>query len=119
MNGAIMIRWGASVPGREGKSLEVFGQAIERFEGLTKTGRVHAHHEYFALTGRDGGFMTVEGELDELLRITGEPETLALNAKAGAIVEDFEIQVYAGGNDQSIQELVGSYSGAMGELGYM
>ena len=43
MNGAIVIRWGASVPGREGKSLEVFGQAIERFEGLTKTGRVHGH----------------------------------------------------------------------------
>ena len=63
--------------------------------------------------------MTVEGELDELLKISAEPETLALNAKAGAIVEDFEIQLYAGGNDRSIQELVGSYSGAMGDLGYM
>ena len=26
MNGAVVIRWGASIPGREAKGLEVFGQ---------------------------------------------------------------------------------------------
>jgi hypothetical protein len=119
VNGAIVIRWGSSVPGREAKGLEVFGQAIERFEGMTKTGRVHAHREYFALTGKEGGFMIVEGQVEELMKISAEPETLALNAKAGAIVEDFEITVYGGGTDQSIQELVGNYTGAVGELGYM
>lgn len=119
MNGAIVIRWGASIPGREAKGLEIFGQAIERFEGMAKLGRIHAHREYIALTGADGGFMIIEGPVPELLSIVAEPDTLALNTKAAAIVSDFEIQVYGGGNDKSIQELMGTYSGSLGELGYM
>lgn len=119
MNGAIVIRWGASIPGREAKSLDVFGAAVERFEGMTKEGRIHAHREYFCITGRDGGFMLVEGRLEELMKIAAEPETLALNLKAAAIVEDFEVQIYGGGNDQSVQELMGTFTTSLGELGYM
>ena len=119
MNGAIVIRWAASIPGREAKGLEVFGAAVERFEGLAKAGRIHAHREYFALTGTDGGFMIVDGPVNELLTIVAEPETLTLNAQASAIVQEFEIQVYAGGNDQSVQELMGSYVGSLQSIGYM
>lgn len=119
MNGATVIRWGASIPGRETKGLEVFGQAVEYFEGLSKKGRIHGHREYITLTGRDGGFMLVEGETTELLKLVAEPEVLALNAQAAAIVNDFEIQVYAGGTDKAIQELIGTYTGAVSKLGYM
>jgi hypothetical protein len=119
MNGATVVRWGAPIPGREAKGLEVFGKAIEYFEGLSKEGRVHGHHEYIALTGRAGGMMVVEGEVAELQQILAEPATMALNAQAEAITQDFEITVYAGGNDQSIQEVIGTYMGAMAEIGYM
>lgn len=119
MNGAIVISWKHTIPGRETKALEVFGAAVERFEGLAKTGRIHAHHEYFAITGADGGFMLVTGELNELLAISSEPETLALNAKAAAIVNDFSIQVFAGGTDKAVQELMGNYTESMTSLGYM
>jgi hypothetical protein len=119
MNGAIVIRWAASIPGREAKGLEVFGAAVERFEGLAKTGRIHAHREYFALTGADGGFMLVEGPVEELLTLVAEPETIALNAQAAAIVQGFEIQVYAGGTDQAVQDLMGSYVGSLQSIGYM
>ena len=119
MNGATVIRWGASVPGREAKGLEVFGKAIELFEGLSKKGRIHGHREYIALTGGAGGFMIVEGDTKELLSLLAEPEILALNSQAEAIVTDFSIQVFGGGTDQAIQELVGTYSTAVGELGYM
>ena len=60
MNGAVVIRWGASVPGREAKGLEVFGNAVMRFEEYLKAGRIHSHREFFSLTGQDGGFMIVE-----------------------------------------------------------
>ena len=119
MNGAIKISWKASVAGRETKGLEVFGSAVERFEGLAKQGRIHAHQEYFAITGSDGGFMLVTGELAELLAIAAEPETLSLNAQAAAIVQDFTIEIYGGGTDQSVQELMGSYVGSLQQLGYM
>jgi hypothetical protein len=118
MNGAIQISWKASIPGREAKSIEVFGAALERFEGLLKQGRIHSHEEYFAVTGAEGGFMIVRGDLDELLKISVETETLALNAKAAAIVNDFTIQIYAGGSDQAVQEVMGTFIGSLQEIGY-
>lgn len=119
MNGATVIRWGANVPGREAKGLEVFGKAIEHFEGLSKTGRIHGHREYIALTGTAGGFMLLEGDTKELLALLAEPEILALNTQAEAIVQDFSIQVFGGGSDQAIQELMGTYSTTLGSMGYM
>src|SRR4029079_2171427 len=56
MTGAVLVRWGANIPGRERKGLEVFGRAIARFEQLAKQGRIHSHSEYIALTGEVGGF---------------------------------------------------------------
>ena len=119
MKGAVLVRWGANVAGRETKGLEVFGNAIARFEQLAKEGRIHAHHEYISLTGSTGGFMIIEGEVEELQKILIEPETLTLNSQASAIVDDFEMTLYAGGTDKSIQDLIGTYVGAMGDLGYM
>jgi hypothetical protein len=118
MNGAIHISWKASIPGREAKGLEIFGAALERFEGLLKQGRIQSHEEYFAVTGTDGGFMLVRGELEELVKISIEAETLALNAKAAAIVQDFAVQIYGGGTDQAVQELMGTYVGSLQEIGY-
>ena len=119
MNGCIVVRWGANIPGREVKGLEVFTEAIGYFEGLAKQGRIHSHHEYITLTGRDGGFMIADGEVDELTKIMTSMDTLALNGKAAAIVEDFEVQLYGGGNDASIMELVGMYTTSMQGMGYM
>jgi hypothetical protein len=119
MHGAIVIRWGQNIAGREAKGLEVFGTAVGHFEGLAKQGRIDGHQEYFSVTGLDGGFMIVDGDLAELAKIATEKETLALNAKASAIVEGFEITLYAGGTDQSVQELMGNYTSSMGDLGYM
>jgi hypothetical protein len=119
MTGATVVRWGSNIPGREAKGLEVFGKAIEYFEGLTKKGRIHGHREYIALTGRAGGFMLVEGDVSELQKIMLEPETLALNSQAESIVQDFEITLYGGGSDQAVQELLGTFVGALGEIGYM
>lgn len=119
MTGAALIRWGSQVPGREAKALEVFGKSIERFEQLTKEGRIHGHREFIALTGKAGGFTILEGEVEELQKILVEPETTALNSQAAAIVDDFEITLYAGGTDKAVQELIGTYMGAMSQLGYM
>jgi hypothetical protein len=119
MNGAALIRWGTARAGREAKSLEVFGSAIAHFENLTKQGRIHGHREYFSITGPDGGFMLLEGEVEELNRILSDEATLRLNAQASAIVRDFEIQVYAGGTDQAVAEITGNYANSLQQLGYL
>lgn len=117
--GAVKISWGASIPGREAKALEVFGEAVVRFEEMAKSGRIHSHQEYLALTGTAGGFMLVSGEVGELQQILMEPETLALNMKAESIVQDFSLQLYGGGTDQAIQEMMGTYASALQEVGYL
>ena len=112
MTGAIVYTWGGPVRGREAKGLETFGEAVERFEGLAKQGRIHAHKEYLAVTGNSGrvsGFMIVEGQLEELLKLQTEPEQQELMIKANAIVENFNVQVFAGGTDATIQERMGTY----------
>jgi hypothetical protein len=119
MNGAIHISWKASIPGREAKGLEVFGKAVERFEGLAKQGRIHSHQEFFAVTGAEGGLMLITGDLHELLTIVAEPQTLALNAQASAIVQDFVIQVFGGGTDQAVQEMMTTYVESLQELSYL
>lgn len=119
MTGALIFRWGAGIPGREAKGLEVFGRAIGRFEDYTKQGRVHGHKEYIAVTGRSGGFMIADGEVEELQKLLTESATLQLISQAEAIVQDFEVTVYAGGTDQAVQELIGNYAGSLSELGYL
>ena len=119
MNGAITIRWGASIRGRELSGLDVFGKAIAYFEGMAKSGRVHGHHEFLSVTGNPGGFMMAWGDLDEIMKILVEEQTLKLNNQASAIVSDFEIQAYAGGTDSAIQQLIGDYTGSLQEIGLM
>jgi hypothetical protein len=80
---------------------------------------VQGHREYFSVTGRDGGFLLLEGEVEELTKILTEEETLQLNNQASAVVEDFEIQAYIGGTDQATQELIGTFTSSLKQLGYM
>jgi hypothetical protein len=119
MDGALMIRWGASIPGREAAGLDVFGSAINRFETLAKGGRIHGHHEYLSVTGRDGGFALLEGEMEELTKILAEEDTLRLNSQASAVVEDFEVQAFLGGSDQTIQQVLATYTTSLRDIGYM
>src|SRR5258705_11528904 len=85
MNGAVLIRWGASIPNREAAGLDVFGKTVARFEELAKSGRVHGHQEYFSVTGRNGGVIMIERELDELMKILVGDETIRLTEHAKAI----------------------------------
>lgn len=119
MNGALVFRWSGSVPGREARGLDVFGKAIARFEQLAKDGRIESHREYFAISGGDGGFMLAEGEVSELATIMADEDTRRLNVQAAAIVEGFESQLFGGGSDGAVQELLGQYTGGLQELGYL
>lgn len=119
MNGSLLMRWGSTMPGREAKALEIFGKAVARFEQYAKEGRVHGHREYFSVTGPQNGFMIVDGEVDQLMTILGEEDTIQLNGQAASIASDFGVEVYAGGDDQTVQVLMNRYTESMGQLGFM
>lgn len=119
MNGAVVISWGTAVRGREAKALETFGKAIEHFDALAKSGRIHGHQEYISRTGRQTGFMIVTGELDELVKVQNEPEVLKLTTAGATICDDFCVTLYEGGTEQAMTESIQRYVGVMTDLGYL
>ena len=115
-NGALILTWGNSVRGREGKSLEVFGKALAYYDELAKEGRIHGHREFFAMTGNAGdraGTMVVEGDLDELMKIQTEEKSQRLLGEAGLICDNFNVQICEAADDQA----VGRYLSILGEMG--
>lgn len=103
------------------KAIEVFGQAVAYCEALAKQGRIHAHKEYIGLTGnasRLAGFQIVEGDVTELQKILLEDEYRTLQIEAAQIVENFTVNLYAGGSDRTVQELITKYAEAVAGLGY-
>lgn len=115
--GAILIEWGASIPGREMKAIEVFGMALEQSEKDLKAGHIHGHKEYFTVVGSRGGFQIIDGELDSLLAVVGDEDHRRLFDQCRNIVEDFSVSVYEGGSDATVQEGVTRYVDGMRELG--
>jgi hypothetical protein len=116
LTGAVVFRWGAPVPGREGLALQVFESFLQWADDLAKTGRIHGHEEWMSVTGRPGGLMVVTGPLDDLLALQGEDDTLRLRQEAALAVSDFDLQVYAGGTDSSLQQVLRDWTQAADDL---
>jgi hypothetical protein len=121
-NGAVIITWGGSIPGREAKALEVFGKALAYFDELAKSGRVHGHKEYISLTGNVddvAGTMVIDGALDELLKVQTEERTRVLLGEASTICKSFTVRLAVGGDEQSLTGEIGLYSKTLQGLGYL
>jgi len=121
MNGALIITWGGSVPGREAKGLEVFGKALAYFDELAKSGRIHGHKEYVSLTGNVdevAGTMVVEGPVEELLKLQSEERTRVLLTEGALISKNFTARVAIGGDEQTLTKEIGLYSQNLQGLGY-
>lgn len=117
--GAIVMRWGNPVRGREAKALDVLMRSHQYLDELAKEGRIHDHSDYFAMTGKVGGFGLVNGQLEELQAIQNEEAFRKLMLEASTIVENFEIILYSGGSEQAVGELITTYVTTLGELGYL
>ena len=118
LTGATVISWSSTTHGREAKALEVFGNALQHYEQLTKDGRIHGHKEFFSLDD-GGGFILLTGEVDELLRLRGEQQTIDLLADANAIVDGLSVRSYLGGSDQTVGDQMARYTERMRALGYL
>ncbi|MDX6274631.1 MAG: hypothetical protein QOJ92_1841 [Frankiales bacterium] len=116
LTGAAVFRWGAPVPGREGLALKVFERFLEWCDELAKTGRIHAHEEWMSVTGGPGGLLIMSGPLEDLLQLQAGDEALRLRQEATLVVTHFEVQVYAGGTDASLQQVLRDWTEAADDL---
>jgi hypothetical protein len=90
---AIFIRWGATAPGRERKSVELFGESLRFLTKLITEGRVHSIEPFFLQPygGDLEGFFIVRGERAELNKVRGSDEFQRLQVRAQAIVSNFGV----------------------------
>ena len=108
-NGAIIITWGNPVRGREMQSLDVFGRSLAYWDEKAKEGKIHGHHEYFAVTGnatQRQGTMVIDGDLDELARLMVDEENTRLLAQASMIVENLDTSLCEANSDEAITDYV-------------
>ena len=93
MDSALFIRWGATAPGRERKSVELFGESLMFLTRMVEEGRV-ASVEPFFLQPHGGdleGFFVVRGDRDELNKMRGEDGFQRLQVRAQAVVQNFGV----------------------------
>ncbi len=86
----LFIGWGSIVRGRELKGLEVFNEAIQFWAAQVKKGNVESF-EPVLLTPHGGdltGFVLIKGEAAKLDQIKRSDEYLALNTRAGQVVDN-------------------------------
>ncbi len=89
----LFIGWGAVIPGREQKSLQVFGEGVAYWQRLQEQGEIESF-EAVQLEPHGGelaGFVLMRGERDKLERVRYSDEFLRLNARAGLVVTNFGV----------------------------
>ena len=114
---ALVSRWGASVPGREAKSLEVFMEFLGYWGKQAAEGRCSEPEAFFAADG-SGGMAIVRGRSDALMEIATSDEALKLVEKGQFICEGLKTEWYFTG-DEEVQRLTGMFVETGQELGYM
>lgn len=83
---ALVVRWGATHPGREQHAIELFTESLKFFSGLVAEGKVDTVEPFFVEPhgGDLEGFWIVRGNAETLalLRISDDFQKLAVRAQA-------------------------------------
>ena len=87
----------------------MFGRSLGYWDEQAKEGRIHGHHEYFAVTGnatQRQGTMVIEGDLDQLATLMVDEQNMRLLAEASQIVENLDTSLCEQNSDDAISRYV-------------
>lgn len=91
----IIFSWGAPVPGRESRALEVYRKAASTWESLVAEGRIRGYREAVRVHGDPIGparEQIIEGTLDELRRVQHTVRFELVMLEAEALYEEFGLR---------------------------
>jgi hypothetical protein len=111
---AIVTTWGASVPGREAKSLELFMEFTSFIGKQAAEGKCQPAEPFFAADG-SSGFAIVRGRSDTLQEIFDSEENQRLVVKSQAYVQDLKSRVFYTG-EKEIMEATQRFAEIAGSL---
>lgn len=89
---ALCITWGEVVRGREALALENFNEVVGLYGRMQQEGRVERFDVTLLLPNGDlGGFMQLQGTLDQIVAVREDPEFQRLMTAASLIVDDLRV----------------------------
>ena len=95
----LFIGWGAVIPGREQKSLQVFGEGVAYWQRLQEQGEIESFEpvQLEPHGGELAGFVLLRGEREKLERVRYTDEFLRLNARANLVIQHFGVVAWFSG----------------------
>jgi len=114
---ALVMRWGARIPGREAKAEEVFGTAVSYFGELVGEKKILSFEPFIFKTGETTGFFVFKGTQEQIDALPTYEKFRDLFSKAAYVVEGLRID-YAYSAEE-IPEMMTRAAKVRAELGLM
>ena len=112
----LFIGWHQPSRGREGKAVEVFGEAVAYYTGLQGQGEIESFEVVFLEPhgGDLGGFFLLRGDAGKLAAVRTSDAFNRLNTRAALVVDGFG--VVGGFVGDAIGGQMAIYEGAVADL---
>ncbi|HTU95301.1 MAG TPA: hypothetical protein VMF14_05630 [Solirubrobacteraceae bacterium] len=108
----LLLTWGASVRGREERSLEVFNEALGYYGRLQQEGRIESFDVVLlAPNGAHDGYMELHGTAAQLAAVREDEVFRRLLVDAAMIVDD--LRIVEGYCNEGVAEAMGIYQQAI------
>lgn len=115
--GAFIVSWMGTVPGREGKALEAFTDFLTYWAKRATDGKNQEAEPFFSSDGSKG-FAIIRGPSDSLMEALESEEYEKVMTKAQLTVQDLSTELYYTG-DEEVGRAIRIFGETAGELGYL
>jgi len=111
----LVISWGAPIPGREERGLEVFNEAIGQYGRFQQEGRIESFNVVLlAPNAGMNGFIEVEGSVDQLNAVKEDDDYRRVLTDAALVCHD--LRVVEGATKEGIARMVETYQDAVSRV---
>jgi hypothetical protein len=113
---ALFVGWGAPIPGRETRGLEVFNEALAFHGGLQEAGEIESIEVAFLSPhgGELAGFILLRGSEEQMAALRANRDFQRINARASLVVKDLGVVDAVIG--EGIGEQISIYQDAIGAV---
>ena len=115
-NAAIVVMWGAHIPGRELKALGLFEEAVQYYAKLKEKGEIESAESVILRNpGADlGGFTIIRGDREKLLKMQTSPEARRFDNRSLLLLHNFKtVEAFVG---DGVQQMMTEWATAAKEV---
>jgi len=115
-NAAIVVMWGAHIPGRELKALGLFEEAVQYYAKLKEKGEIDSAEPVILRNpGADlAGLTIIRGDREKLHRIQNSPEARRFDNRSGLLLHNFKtMEAFIG---DGLQPMIAEWASVVKEL---